>query len=79
VRSYQLAPYFVYLLPVNVLSKLKAAEINAKWLNACGVLPICSPEIAISSEKIFRWFPKLSIFSNMLTAWLRYFSSYAPA
>jgi hypothetical protein len=38
----------------SVLSRLKAAETKAKWLNACGVLPSCSPERAISSENMFR-------------------------
>lgn len=72
-------PNYYYLLPLRVLSRLNAAEISARWENACGVLPSCSPDREISSEKMRKWLPKLSMFSNILTASLKYFSSYAPA
>jgi hypothetical protein len=32
-----------------------AASIRARWVNACGKLPICSPVSAISSECSPRW------------------------
>lgn len=60
-------------------SRLKAALINARWLKAWGVLPSCSPLLAISSENMPKWFEKLSTFSKILTARIRYLLSYTPA
>ncbi len=37
-------------------SRLIAASMRARWVNACGKLPICSPVSAISSEYRPRWF-----------------------
>lgn len=36
-------------LPPKSLSKLKAAEMRARWEKACGKLPSCLPFIAVSS------------------------------
>lgn len=37
-------------------SRFMAALTHARWLKACGVLPICSPEMATSSENMPKWF-----------------------
>src|SRR5215211_602965 len=48
----------------SVLSRLYAALISARWVNACGKLPSSSPVGPISSEYRPRWFAYVSIFSN---------------
>lgn len=39
-------------LGIYSTTRFIAALTQAKWLNAWGKFPICSPEIAISSEKM---------------------------
>lgn len=60
-------------------SRLNAALIKARWLNAWGVFPSCSPLREISSENMSRWFEKPSMFSKRLTALTRYLGSYMLA
>lgn len=53
-----------------LLPRFMAALMHAKWLNACGTLPICSPEMATSSENMPRWFAKESTLSKCARALL---------
>ena len=39
----------------SAVSRTSAASMRARWVNACGKLPICSPVAAISSENSPRW------------------------
>src|SRR6185437_7857494 len=53
-----------YFLSPSVRSRLYAALISARCVNACGKLPSASPWIPVSSEYRPRWFAYVSIFSN---------------
>ena len=53
------------------LSRFIAALMQARWLKACGVLPICSPELFTSSENIPTWFANSRTLSKYEKALLR--------